>query len=272
MKCLACQEEVSQRAIHAVAANCCPFCGGQIMEPALQEALNKLREVMTSIDEQDFTSSAEEWLKSNFDLISTNSHEYQSLQKTLTDFQSGLTMAQTELAQVKKELDEMKTRALGPIPKSGRATPPPGVQLGVDKQGQTIQLQGEQILDPAQTTSFLQRAGAHKSVANISKIKELANKLNKSGGETDTNLWAMAMDPSTQMDEIDPYAGTLPADPYDDEDRLDPVAEQFAAMGANSATYNAKDVAGLQAQHAKVAGAAKELAYGGSAGKIVRAG
>lgn len=238
------------------------------MPEEMQTALNKLREVMTDIEDKGFTEQAESWLRSNFDLIAITSVEYQTMQGALTDFETGLSSARDELTQVKKELDEMKTRSLGPVPRSGKGLAPPGVQMGTDKQGNPIQLQGDQILDPSKTNSFLQRSGAHKSVANISKIKEIATSLKKSGGGDDGGILAAAWN-APMDDEIDPYADAhLPADPYDGEDHIDPIMEQYV----QSSTYNPKDVNSLQKQQGKVATASRELAYGGSVGSIVRAG
>lgn len=85
MQCMTCHEEVSQRFLHSIAANSCPFCGARIMPEEMQTALNKLREVMTDIEDKGFTEQAESWLRSNFDLIAITSVEYQTMQGALTD-------------------------------------------------------------------------------------------------------------------------------------------------------------------------------------------
>jgi hypothetical protein len=58
---------------------------------------------------------------------------------------------------------------------------------------------------------------------------------------------------------------------YDDEDALPPQVEAFVQnAGAQSATYNPRDVAKLQALHAKGRHASRALDSGGSVGLIKR--
>jgi hypothetical protein len=255
MECLSCNEEVSARFVHALASNACPFCGQHIMAPELQASLNSLREVMTDIGEKGYIAQAEAWLRSNFDLVSTNSDEYHKL----TD---ELSTAQASLQDLTKELEEMKKQPL--------AKNPAAIKLALDKDGKPIQVEGQVLSDPSKINTFFQRAQATRSLGKTNEVKEAIAKVKMaamSGSGIDPIAAAFNM-PIEEDDPIDVYESDEPLDALG-------IGDQLAALGSGgggSGGYNAKDVQSLKIQQAKVAQAARRLAGTGSAGLISRSG
>ena len=280
MKCQTCEGEVPQKFQYAIAMNCCPLCGQQIMEPELQKILATLREAMAEVVAQDFQAEAFDWLRSNFNLISTESEDYQKLQQ--------------ELLQVKKELQETQEKYLKPVPKSGKVlqqqqTVDPN-QIGVDEEGHQVQLQGESIQDPERTQVFLNRANVNKMTSKNDHFKKIVNQIKKKGapaamgeeggGGTITPEMIAAASPE-EVEQMEamlsggiPGIGSAIDSDYDDEE-LPPIAQSLMAMGNNggkpqSGDYNPRDVAKLQELQAKSARASKALDRGGSVGLIRR--
>ena len=256
MKCISCNEEVSSRFTAAYAQNACPFCGQHIMHPEMQKSLNDLREVMTTLSERSFLSEAFDWLKSNFDLISTNSDEYQSLLKDLTETKERLTL-------VSSELEALKNRTSTPIPRSGKGLAPPGtIQMGKDAQGNPVQLTGEALQSPETTNKFIQRAQAGRVMEKHNDVAALAKQIRKSGGVMENMV-------IPELDDIIEDQANYPAEPYSGEDEIDPIMLQYMDPKA-STTYNPRDVAKLQRLQEKVAGASRDLSETGSVGLIRR--
>ena len=71
MKCLSCEENIPPKFAHAIKSNICPFCGGQIMPPLLQEALTSLHTIMK--DAEPYMEQIEEWLGANYGLYKKGS-------------------------------------------------------------------------------------------------------------------------------------------------------------------------------------------------------
>src|SRR5271163_5373105 len=108
MECLSCQEEVSEKFLHAIANNACPFCGQSIMPPELQALLNSLAGVMCDLETKGFLPEAEAWLKQNFNLFSSNSDEYITLANALAVAKEQLGTTANELADAKQKLDDIE--------------------------------------------------------------------------------------------------------------------------------------------------------------------
>lgn len=276
MKCQSCEEEVPSKFQYAIATNCCPLCGQQIMEPELQKILSSLREVMAEAASMDYQPAAFDWLHSNFKLISTDGDEYRALQE--------------ELTKVKQELQEAKEKYTKPVPRSGKANsmqaPIDSPQMGVDDEGHAVQLEGDSIQDPERTQLFMNRASAAKMNERNNHFKKIVNQIKKSGtvsssGNGDIGIITPEMIMAASPEEVEEMeamlSGGLPnvassiSSDYDD-DELPPIAESLIAMGSGkqSADYNAKDVAALQKLQSKSAHAAKALDRGGSIGLIRR--
>lgn len=279
MKCQTCDGEVPQKFAYAIAMNVCPLCGQQIMEPELQKVLNSLREVMTEASAQDYQSEAFDWLRSNFNLISVDSEEYQ---KVLN-----------ESIQLKIDLQEEKEKSKysKPIPKSGRmAQGHQEVQMGTDEEGNQVQLQGENIQDPERTQVFLERANAAKMAERNNHYRKMVSQIRKSGsagaeggggmggGGAITPEMIMAASPEEveEMEAMLSGGGPIASSSdYDDDDALDPIAESFIrnaghSGGGQGGDYNPRDVAKLQALQSKSSQASKALDRGGSVGLIRR--
>lgn len=66
MKCNVCKEEISPKFTHSIKLNVCPFCGGEILDPALQKILTDLQAIMKEAEQ--FMDEVEEWFASNYSL------------------------------------------------------------------------------------------------------------------------------------------------------------------------------------------------------------
>jgi hypothetical protein len=253
MECITCHEDVSERFLHSLANNSCPFCGQHIMAPELQASLNSLREVMTDIGEKGYLAQAEAWLRSNFDLISTNSDEYHKM----TD---DLSTAQASVQELTKEIEGLKKHP---------GKNPAAIKLALDKDGKPIQVEGESLQDPTKTNVFFQRAQATRSLNKNDEVKQAIAKI-KNAAMVGSGIDPIAAAFNAPIEE-EPY------DVYEADEPLDAlgIGDQLAALGsgaASNAGYNAKDVQSLKLQQAKVAQAARRLAGTGSAGLISRSG
>jgi hypothetical protein len=260
MQCLSCSEEVSPKFLHCIAKNNCPFCGGLIMPEELQTSLNELRGVMTTIGEKSFLKEAQDWLRSNCDLVAVDSDEYRKREDDFSVLEASFTELSQTLLQVKNELDEIKKR-----PQASMIRDMSAIKMGVDADGKPIQLAGEQLQDQSQTNVFMQRAGITKNLKDSSGLRRLANKLKTT--DDGTNVLAAAF--NAPGDDYDQYANQYEEE--EDMEPLDHIAEQFASMGAGGyvppTAHNPKTLG-----HQKAAGAAKSLARTGNAGLISRAG
>src|ERR1700677_4862388 len=137
MQCLSCSNDVSPKFAHALKTNVCPMCGEQIMVPELHNALRGLQTIMDEAIEQAYDAQVVQWFSSNFDLVSRASEEFVELHKTIEQLTNELRIA--------KE----KPMPLKAVPKSARTFPQADeIKLGVDEEGNQIQLQGPSIQDP----------------------------------------------------------------------------------------------------------------------------
>lgn len=66
MKCNQCSEAIPAKSAHAISKNECPFCGGEIMDPTLQDILTNLNLLMKEAGPH--MEAVEEWLNSNYQL------------------------------------------------------------------------------------------------------------------------------------------------------------------------------------------------------------
>ena len=248
------------------------------MSEGLRQALNNLRETVETAIEEDFLPQVMDWLRSNCNLISVDGEEYLALQ--------------AELVQVKQELKETQERYTKPIPRSGRPQPQAEIQMGVDEEGNAIQLSGEAIQDPGQTDVFMERAalmnpGIKKTQGQATRLHKAVNQIRKTSATPPAEgdefpVLTPAMLAAASPEQIEAMeaqlSGGMPmpqASSYDEPgEALDPVAEALARMGdhtvSQSGGYNPRDVAKLQALQAKASGARSELARGGSVGLIRR--
>jgi hypothetical protein len=253
------------------------------MSQELQQVLNGLRETMAEAIAKDFQPQVLDWLRSNCNLIPLDGQEHQALQQ--------------ELLQVKQELEETKQRYTKPIPRSGRPHPQSNeVQMGVDEEGNPVQLTGEAIQDPNQTDVFMDRAalmnpGIRQNQNRQQELQQMVKQIKRTGVPAATGSVQAApvitpeMIASASPEQIeameaalnpgysDPYATT--SAPYDDgSEPLPPIAEALARMGnqgpAAQGGYNAKDVAMLQRLQGKAQQARSTLDRGGSVGLIRR--
>lgn len=61
----------------------CPLCGGEIMEPALQDVLKNLQIIMK--DAEPFMSEVEEWLATNYSLRKGSANDVKAKQRPLNE-------------------------------------------------------------------------------------------------------------------------------------------------------------------------------------------
>jgi hypothetical protein len=73
MKCNACSEVVPPKFAHSIKKNECPFCGGEIMDPALQSVLSNLQDIMKAAEP--YLAEVEEWFASNYSLRKVKQRE-----------------------------------------------------------------------------------------------------------------------------------------------------------------------------------------------------
>jgi hypothetical protein len=261
MKCMTCQEEVSQKFLHAVATNICPFCGQNLMPLELQTCLNNLRTVMTEIGEKAFLKQAQDWLRSNFDLVATDSDEYVKREDDFNTLQASFIELTETFQQVKTELDEIKKR-----PQANTIKDPSAIKMALDEHGKPIQLKGESLQNAETSNMFMQRAydGIQKTNKNPDELRKLANKIKTTQG----NQGMVASIMNVSDDDVDPYA----QEEYeDDEEMLDPIGEQLAMLGNGGSNLGG----GMNAlpktlQHKKATAAKRALSSGGSVGLISR--
>lgn len=248
MQCISCQEEVSEKLLHAIANNACPFCGQLIMEAELQTLLNSLAAVMCELETKDFLPQAEAWLRQNFDLISLHSDEYIALDAERAVAKDKLAVADQELLLAKKEigiLQKMPARNTKPM---------------LDADGNPIQVDGEivQVAAPEKTSEFFKRADAGKLAGKTNELAKLAAKIRAKGG----NSLTMPMEDVVEDADYDQY------DQGESwEEPLDPIAESLVAMGGGGGSqsgYVAKDVQKLQQLQAKQRNASRAMAGGGA--------
>jgi hypothetical protein len=226
MKCNSCSEEVSSKFAHAIATNVCPFCGETIMDVNLQLVLNGLREVMTESVKQEFIPQTFDWLKSNFNLISVESDEYQQL------------IHNNE--QLKNELEELKSRGgKGSAPLKKNIKP----EFVVDEEGNQLQVNGTPIQPDVITSGFAERAGIKQT--NQDKFKEMINKMKKNAMSSDDSLpvgpptsfsdmmnLPMEQLEKMEMAQVGGMSGPMSAiDQGFDDGSIDPIMNQFLNYG-----------------------------------------
>lgn len=247
MQCMSCNEEVSEKFLHALTANSCPFCGSGIMPEELRTLLNNLAVVMCDLETKAFLPQAEAWLKQNFDLLPAHSEEYQGLLAELEKkdvelavSEDKLNIATKELTTVKQKLDNLEKNPL----RSAKLTlnQEPAVE------GTVVQV-GDQIT----TNAFMKRADASKLVAKSNELKKVADKIKVAGG-----LSSLTVPMTDVVEEFD--------EAYEEEE-LESIAAMMAAGGVGtgnqSGGYNAKDVQLLKNLQAKQRQASRGLSSGG---------
>lgn len=115
MKCKSCEEIVASKFAHAIKTNTCPFCGQEIMEPALQSILSNLQALMK--EAEPFMAEVEDWLANNYSLRKGN-HPSSYLMPEEIMNSEGMSeediRRQTEAA--KKALDFQKRADIKPVP------------------------------------------------------------------------------------------------------------------------------------------------------------
>jgi hypothetical protein len=275
MQCVSCNNEVPSKFTYAITQNVCPFCGLKIMPAELQKVLNGLHDIMAHAAEQSYDTEAVNWMSSNFNLVSRESEEFLSLQK--------------EVSRLNAELQSVKEKFVKPVPKSGKlgqqgATE---IQLGVDNEGNQVQLTGDAIQDPETTQTFMDRANTSKMADRNDHFRKMVSQIKKSatsgasgdGGSMPISPAMLAAADPAEIEEMENMlSGGVPIvssgidAEYDDDDALPPIAEAFIAGGAGKQTqgYNPRDVAKLQQLQQKSAKASRALDGGGSVGLIRR--
>jgi rRNA maturation endonuclease Nob1 len=73
MKCQNCEQDIPAKFVYALSTNTCPFCGENIMDEVLQEAIVAITTTMSSVGH--FKDELFTWLKSNYNLVSLEDHE-----------------------------------------------------------------------------------------------------------------------------------------------------------------------------------------------------
>lgn len=249
MKCKSCNEEISQKFAHSLAINQCPFCGKEIMDEGLVIVLSELREIMKSAEA--YKIEVFEWLKTNFNLIDSNSDEYKALIE--------------------------------------RATSTP-IKIKVDPKEVKFDEKGNQLTGPAlqnqdATDVFFKRAQVKPKTQDY--YKNIVNQINKGSAKSNAGGFTVSSEDLANADpeEVAAYNELIvgnsnppilsSVDPFgydNDEEQLPAVAEMLASgkMGQANADYNARDVAKLQALQNKSSSAKKEMANSGGVGLIRR--
>jgi hypothetical protein len=247
MQCISCAEEVSEKFLHAISQNLCPFCGQLIMPEELKVLLNNLAVVMSELEIKSFLGETEAWLKQNFDLISMASDEYGSLIASLDAANERIATISEELATTNKKLEEASKDPLRNFRQTNQ-------QPQTEGSGQLIQ-----VGDPTKTNEFMKRAEVGNLVARTDELKKVAAKIRAAGGKGNTMTVPLY---DVVEDDYDPSEAE-----EDWNEPLDPVAEALASLGGQnnqSGTYNPRDVAKLQQLHAKQRNAIATLEGGGA--------
>ena len=267
MKCKSCQEEVSSKFAHALSTNACPFCGQEIVDEELKDALNNLREAMTVVDA--YPVEIFDWLKSNFGLL------------TSAELDDKLKEAS---AQIEVQVEERaKKLAAARVPKvvskdTDQSVPLQEGEVAVNAEGN--QIQGPAIQDQEQTSKFFKAAGADKITQRNEHLKDIVKQIkrgNSTGIDVDGNTIPMTLEAAADAspEEIEKYEQMLTVGmptvnsaftgDMDGEEDIPAAVLAFSAGKQNaSADYNAKDLAAQQRMMSK--------AKGKGSGGIVRRG
>lgn len=263
MKCKSCQGEVPPKFAHAIAVNCCPLCGEEIMEEELQKTLVYLKGAMALLEK--YPAEILDWLESNYNLVSIDDAKVRF----------------KEIVEVVKEVPVFREVV-------AEKKPAPSV-TEVDEKGN--QVKGETLLDATQTNKFFKNAEAAKIVERNQELRDMVNQIKKKGSEAlvseDGSSGAITpdmlnakMDPEeiSELHQVlfsdDEDEGVSSAlDPYGDSD-LDEIPAVVLAMSGNAKKaqggYNPADIAKLQQLTGKSRRAGRELSEGGSVGFIRR--
>jgi hypothetical protein len=257
MKCKSCQEEVSSKFAYALSTNACPFCGQEIIDEELKDALNNLREAMTVVDT--YPVEIFDWLKSNFGLL------------TSAELDDKLKEAS---AQIEIQVEERaKKLAAARVPK---VITKDGVQPTTLQEGEVAvnaegnQIQGPAIQDQVQTSKFFKNAEADKIMNRNQHLKDIVKQIKKGGSVgTDADGGQMNITPEMMAhadpEEIEqweqmitggaPEVSSAFGGSMDDEEDIPAAVLAFSSGGAGaSADYNAKDMAAQQRMMQKAKG------------------
>lgn len=201
MKCRSCEETIPSKFSHSIKTNTCPFCGEEIMEPALQNILKNLQTIMK--DGELYMIEIEEWLASNYSLRKGGTKQSTVLSGGGDDesFDEESIRKQTEAA--KQAIDFQKRAGIKPgnikslVEKiqSGGGAAHPSEFVGVDEDYGEIDMSNEVSLDPLSSNDAGQMAVAMnqglatnqddvlKNYYEIEKLKKLQRQQPAGGGK-----------------------------------------------------------------------------------------
>jgi hypothetical protein len=260
MQCKNCAEEVSSRFTHALANNICPFCGCEIIDDALKNALNDLRSAMNAIE--DYKVEIFDWLKANFGLIAQAELDAK-LQEARAQFEVQLQSAKANIdAKIEEQASKLAAARNPKVANMPLVQPTSTDETMVNAEG--LQIQGPAIQTQEQTSKFFKNAEADKIVARNSQVKDLVKQI-KTGGASvgiredgtpmTVNLETMATAPIEMVEEMEQMlTGSLPGVQSgltmpingDDDDDIPAAVLAMSRGAAAGADHNAKDVAALQ--------------------------